>query len=412
MSLLSKADIKIAKELISPPGDTLLETLESRGIKQSELAQRMGRPIKTINEIIKGKAAIIPETAIQLERVLGISADFWLTREKNYRLELAEIEEAERNIHELEWIKNFPIKEMQKLGWILSEEKKDNLLNQIFSFFSIANVGSFDHYYHKNRYSTAFRISEKSKHNPYSIAAWLRQGEIQASQFSVPAFDKKKFKTILSKIKSFMMLSSENIFPELQTLCADCGVKLVHTPNLPKAPINGATRWIGDNPLIQLSGRYDRNDNFWFTFFHEAGHILLHDKKEFFLEEIDYKDKDIKKEKEADEFAVHWTFSEEEEKEVISNSRFLSKDQVREYSKKFQTNPAIIVGRLHFKKVKPQSWGKDFFKPIIFDSYKVRQESESNKSKDFYDFINQLPNGKKSKKFIDKQIKEEKSKWD
>ena len=88
-------DIKTAKQMISHPGDTLAEILAIKGISQSSLAKRMGIPIKTIHEIIKGKAAIMPETAIQLERLLGTEAAFWLEREKNYRLELAEIDEAE-----------------------------------------------------------------------------------------------------------------------------------------------------------------------------------------------------------------------------------------------------------------------------------------------------------------------------
>lgn len=94
MKLKTLDDIQLAKALISPPGDTLLETIEYKGISQSDLAKHMGRPLKTINEIIQGKAGITPETAIQLERTLDISTGFWLEREKNYRLELAEIEDA------------------------------------------------------------------------------------------------------------------------------------------------------------------------------------------------------------------------------------------------------------------------------------------------------------------------------
>ena len=68
-----------------PPGDVLLEALEERSMTQAELAGRMGRPLKTINEIVKANAAITPDTAIQLERALGVSAQFWNGLEANYR---------------------------------------------------------------------------------------------------------------------------------------------------------------------------------------------------------------------------------------------------------------------------------------------------------------------------------------
>lgn len=87
-----------------PPGETLAEVIHDRGMTQAELAERMGRPTKTINEIVKGKAAITPETAIQLERVLGVPARFWNSLEKNYREDLARIQETEKLRNGGEWM--------------------------------------------------------------------------------------------------------------------------------------------------------------------------------------------------------------------------------------------------------------------------------------------------------------------
>jgi HTH-type transcriptional regulator/antitoxin HigA len=141
---------------------------------------------------------------------------------------------------------------------------------------------------------------------------------------------------------------------------------VVHTPCINKAPINGSTRWLKDTPLIQLTGRYNRNDSFWFTFFHEAGHILLHGKKDIFLENLDYSDKDMDKEQEADKFACKWTLTEDEEAEILATAH-LSKQDIRDFAKQFTTHPAIIIGRLQHKKVIPYSLGREYFEPIIFD---------------------------------------------
>jgi len=154
-----------------------------------------------------------------------------------------------------------------------------------------------------------------------------------------------------------------NFFQKLQGICLEAGVKVVHTPCLPKAPICGSTRWLNDTPLIQLTGRYKRNDSFWFTFFHEAGHILLHGKKDVFLENIEYSDKDKQKEKEADEFAIKWTLTKEEQSEILLRFN-ISEDDVIEFAKKFNTHPAIIIGRLQHDGLVPYSLGRQFFKPV------------------------------------------------
>jgi HTH-type transcriptional regulator / antitoxin HigA len=355
MKLKTQADIEIAKLVISPPGDTLAETIYELKISQTELANRMGRPVKTINEIIQGKTAITSETAIQLERVTDIPADFWLEREKNYRLELAEILEAERLIEEKEWLKNFPLKEMISLQWLRLESRQPlECVDAIFRFF---RVGGKDAFYTSSCFATIekqnYRLTNQTKKNPYALAAWLRQGEIQASQMEVGEFDRAGFKGALIEIKKIMVAHPANFFELLAVQCAEVGVKIVHTPKLPNSKVHGATRWIADTPVIQISNQFQRNDIFWFTFFHEAGHILKHGKKEVFLEGLEYTEEGPVKEAEADAFAIASTYSEKEEAEFMALRRngTWSTDQIIEYAQKINTHPAMIVGRLERKRI-------------------------------------------------------------
>ena len=120
----------------SPPGETLQEVLEERGMSQAELAKRKGRPKKTINEIINAKAAITPETALQLERVLGIPASFWNNRERHYREALARIEEQERLQKQVAWLKQIPVQAMIKFGWIQRCQDKVEQLRSVLNFFA------------------------------------------------------------------------------------------------------------------------------------------------------------------------------------------------------------------------------------------------------------------------------------
>jgi HTH-type transcriptional regulator/antitoxin HigA len=338
-------EIETARQLISPPGDTLAETMELKGISQPILAMRMDRPLKTINEIIKAKTAITPETAIQLELVLGIEAKFWLEREKNYRLELAEIEHAEALLSTKEFISNFPLTAMGKLHWIYFEDSIASMANAIYVFFGITGEEAYFNYYHKNVYEAAYRMSTQNKKNPFALAAWIKQGEHLADQIKVPAYDASKFKDALLEIKNVMAKQPADFFSQLQSLCANVGVKVVHTPCLPSTQLHGSTRWLNDNPLIQLSNLYNRNDIFWFTFFHEAGHIIKHGKKEVFVEGLKYSAEEQIKEDEADEFAVKYTFTKSQENEVLENMP-LSKQSIYEFAEKFNTHPAMIIGRL------------------------------------------------------------------
>ena len=361
----TEEDIAIARELLPCPGDTLSEHIEYTSMTQAELADRMGRPKKTINEIIQGKAQITPETAIQLERVVGIPADFWLELERRYRLKLAEIDEADTLLQAKEWAKRFPCKEMKAKGWIAFDGSSANAGKALLSFFNVASPEVYETFYHGQVYATAYRMSEKNSKDPYAVAAWLRQGERQAELLQVPDFDRNAFVETLQEIKKLVISGADDFFPELQELCRKAGVKVVHTPCLPKAPLHGSTRWVKGNPLIQLSNRLNRNDIFWFTFFHEAAHILKHNKKDVFVECMEYSCDGKEKEVEANTFAEECLMSRKEEKEIMLSGGFEKEDILR-FATKIGTHPAIVAGRLANRGVMKQHIGNvyGFYKKV------------------------------------------------
>lgn len=340
-------DYKIKKELLSPPGDTIQETIDNLGMNQNELAERLGKNIKNVNQIIKGKEPITSDTAIALEKVLGVPADFWLERERQYRRELTEIMFDEYLEQCREWIKEFPTSVMKKLGWIPNVDDSIELIKVVLRYFGIASPEQWEQIYIKDAKSVAFRMSLKHTNEPQAISAWLRKGELDAKELKLKEFSKDNFKNALNEIKNISYKHPENFKERLQELCTECGVALVYTPNLPKATISGAARWIFDTtvPLIQLSGRYKTNDHFWFTFFHEAGHILLHGKKDIFLEEVEGAKLDKAKEEEADMFARKLLLGNAEYDELTRHFN-ITKEVILKYSKKAKIHPGIIVGRL------------------------------------------------------------------
>lgn len=349
------------------PGETLAEKLEELGMGPKEFALRAGKPEKTVIAVLKGKSSITPEMAVQFEHVLKIPAHFWLNMQRSYDEYLARGERQDQLAESTAWTRLFPIAEMVKKGWLPARASIEEKTSELLGFFSISNHSAWEDYYFRQQLRVAFRISLAHTTEPYAISAWLRRGELQAAQLLSRPYKEKKFKEALPELKSIMAGHPDHFFSQLQGICLEAGVKVVHTPCIKKAPINGSTRWLNDTPLIQLTGRYKRNDIFWFTFFHEAGHILLHGKKDIFLENIDYSEKDKQKEKEADDFAIKWTLSKEEQGEMLKRFN-KTENEVIAFAKKFNTHPAIIVGRLQHEGLVSHAFGRKFFESVEFDN--------------------------------------------
>jgi HTH-type transcriptional regulator/antitoxin HigA len=268
---------------VTPPGETLLELLQEKGMTQAELAERTGRPRKTINEIIKGKTAITPETAIQLERVLGTPASFWNNRERIYREWLAHQEERKALAEHLPWMKKFPVRAMIKLGWIREFDHPIDQLEELLRFFGIASPVQWQTIWQGAQVS--YRQSPTFAADPAAVSAWLRKGEIEAQKIECQEYREEAFREALKKIRPLTKEPPEIFTKELTRLCAQAGVAVVFVPEIPGTRTSGATRWLSPTKaMIMLSLRYKTDDLLWFTFFHEAGHILLHGKRDVFVE--------------------------------------------------------------------------------------------------------------------------------
>ena len=323
-----------------PPGVTLLETIESLGMTQTELAERTGRPKKTINEIIKGKAAITPETALQLELVLGTSASFWNNLELNYRDSLARAQAKERLEAHAAWLKQIPVNHMVKFNWIEKCPTMNEQLEEVLKFFGVASPEAWDDIW--GNLNVAFRQSTAFESSPGAIATWLRMGEIIARKITCKPYKESKFIRALEKIRLLTKESHEVFLPETERLCAEAGVAFVLIPEMPHCRVSGATHWLNrQKAIIQLSFRYKSDDHLWFTFFHEAGHIIHHSKDQVFLEG-NGTTSDL--EEQANLFAADFLIPPEELGSFLRQS--VTAHRVRRFAQRLGIAPGIVVGRL------------------------------------------------------------------
>ncbi len=325
----------------STPGDTILDLLAERGWKQAEFAERIGFTTKHVSQLINGKSAITEGAAIRLERVLGSSARFWMNRESQYREALARESELEVLANDVEWLKEIPVAHMVKLQWMHKCKSKAEQVAEALKFFGVASVEAW-----RKKYAdplAAFRASEKFDKQPGAVAAWLRYGERCADEIRTASFDKAKFKAALEALRPLTNEPDPDVFvPSLVEACAAAGVVVVFASAPSGCPASGATKWIAsDKALLMLSLRYSSNDHLWFSFFHEAGHLLLHGKKMLFIET---KELDGVQEDEANRFAASVLIPKQFEERLILLEYTAS--AIRAFAEEVGVAPGIVLGRM------------------------------------------------------------------
>lgn len=335
---------------VTVPGETLQEILDDRQMTQADLADRLGKARKTISEIVHGKAAITPETALQLERVLNIPASFWNRLEQNYREFEARKAEDERLEEAEDWLTKIPVSAMCEHGWIEKHSEPVDQVRELLNFFGVASPDRWKEVFEIPQAS--FRHSQSFSSEAGALAAWLRRGVILAEGIDCAPYDQNELRNLLSDMRALTNAPPEGFLDPLVELCAQAGVAVVLVPELPQCRLHGATRWLSpQKALVQLSLRYKWADIFWFSFFHEVGHLLLHGKKQVFIEDFDngYPDSAQKQEEEANSFAARTLVPPGELRAFKRSEKkgYVSEKAVRQFARSIGVHPGVVVGRLH-----------------------------------------------------------------
>lgn len=282
------------------PGDSIRRALIRRGWSVAELADAMGATQETAKALLDGTMAIDRTRASMLATALETSVDFWLHRQTQYA---DDSERAHEVAADKAWLRELPLRDMIKFGWIKSAKAESEKIAAALRFFSVTSVAEWKAKYRTDLATAAFRTSMTFTSNPVATAAWLRQAERQAEGIECKNWNADQFKAALTKIRTLTRRKIPKEFvSELTKICAECGVALVITRAPEGCRASGATRFLTPNrAMIVMSFRYRSDDHFWFTFFHEAGHLLLHSKKALFLE--DGSEVTSEEEDEANKFA-------------------------------------------------------------------------------------------------------------
>jgi HTH-type transcriptional regulator / antitoxin HigA len=323
----------------SAPGETIADVLRERRISLVEFARRIGQTSDDVTSLLEGRSTITIGIARKLEEVLGASVEFWMSRDFQYRQDVSRLHQVDE-----EWLAELPVGDMIKFGWLTPSPRPAEEMAACLRFFAVPNVSAWRRAYADIQKIVAFRTSRSFESRPAAVAAWLRQGEIVGESINCGPWSAKRFEESLLQIRSLTRQKDPGRFmPDLKNYCAQNGVAVavVRAPNGCRA--SGATRFIsGRKALLLLSFRYRSDDQFWFSFFHEAGHLVLHGQKGFFLEGME--GPSSTEEQEANEFAERVLIPIELRNQALNLP--LNHREVLRFARRLGISPGILVGQL------------------------------------------------------------------
>lgn len=337
---MAEIESGLLTEYISHPGDTLIELLEQYGISQKELAVKTDTSEKHINEIIKGKKGISVSFAKKLEDVLPPSASFWINRQNIYDEKLEETRNI-RNItdKEKDLVKRFPVKELVKYGYI--KEDKDDISNVLAlrKFASTINLEFVPIILNVILPQVNFKLDNSTTVDEYHLYSWLRICQIETEKMNNPyPYDVNKLKESILEIKKCSLEKDFNFaYQKVSEILKKCGINFKIVKNLKSNPVQEYIRIINNNVSMCVTLKWHYEDVFWFTLFHEIGHLLTKRNNRIF---IDFTSSEFK----ANEFAKNTLISKSSWCELLSKP--LSETRIKECAKSNSVCPAVIVGRL------------------------------------------------------------------
>lgn len=329
------------------PGEHLAEYIGAKGWSQAEFSRLAGLTPKLVSTIISGANPVSPDTALRLERVLGLKAQVWLGLQDNWDLFRSRLAEKEKETEQKAWLDRFPIKELKTRGTLPNCKDTASLLDALLKF---CGIGSPDSFGAKMDMLAVQHRQAKGNYSPEHVFSWLMLGEVAARQLDLPPFDAARFLAAAKEIR-YLTTQPDNVFvPRMLDLCQSSGVALVFVKPIAKTRLFGSARWLeGDRALIQMSLRMKTNDHFWWTFFHEAAHLLLHRGQNFLDDEGGTGDGP---EAEADAWAKDILIGHDRFQQFVARCP-RSEQTVRVFAGQVGLHPGIIVGMLQHEGVLP-----------------------------------------------------------
>ena len=334
--MLSSPDF--APDWTSPPGATIAEILKAQSMSTGAFAHQLGQSEEEVQELLQGRKPITVGLARALTQTLGASVEFWVARDFQYR------SHTRHAPAEKDWLATLPLGDMIRFGWVSPPPLPEEEVDACLRFFDVPIVQAWRDSYLLTPALAAFRTSASFDSRPAAVAAWLRQGTILGTAMKCDPWNREGFLASLDEARALTRIKEPSRYLlALRECCAKNGVAvaIVRTPAGCRA--SGATSFLSRHKaLILLSFRYRSDDHFWFTFFHEAAHLVLHGEDSVFID--GEPTPTTSEEQEANEFAGNVLIPPEYLEEMTGLP--VEGRAVIRFARRIGVSPGIVVGQM------------------------------------------------------------------
>lgn len=335
-----------------PPGEFLQDELGERGWTQKEFAELTGLTPRLVSEIIAGKRSMTPEAAIRFSAALGTSAQFWMNLDTAYRLyELRRTDPApERIAKEARLRECFPVRELLRRGWVKETEDPEVLQARILRFYGIGALGDLRDFAH------AAKRGEGAKDTSLLQEAWLYRVRQVAEGIHVGPYSEIGLREALGRLSALRSAAEEA--RHVPRILSECGIRFAIVEPIPKSKIDGVCFWLanGESPVIGMSMRIDRIDNFWFVLRHEIEHVLRSDGKAEAIVDSELCDtgdgrQDDRPEEEAANLAAadFCVPAAEMENFMARVGPAVSEERILLFAERLGVHPGLVVGQVQWR---------------------------------------------------------------
>lgn len=335
------------------PGVLIKDELDATpDLNQRTLAKELGVQPSFLNEIIKGKRPVTADIAILLEKSLGISADYWMKFQSQYEIDKARVKQKNikklRNIEIWSIIKDYvPVRYFKKHNYLIDELETD--IKAVKKIYDVQTVDDLVTSFSKDKFAY-YRKSEKLKIDDKNMFAWSSLAEYEAKNQLANTFNFDNLVQLRINLNNLFYENFDTI-NRVQTLLKQFGIKILLIDKLEKTPIDGFSFWSNRNPVIALTLRHNRIDNFAFTIMHEIGHIDVHlrnDRNRKFMD-LTKKQNIDQCENEADNYAQESLIPSNIWQDILDNHLPINDNKIITLGNEYKINPAILLGRVCYE---------------------------------------------------------------
>ncbi|MFW1952222.1 XRE family transcriptional regulator [Acinetobacter beijerinckii] len=330
------------------PGQAISALLSEKGWNGRVLSGILQIDESGVNRLLQDKKAISPDLALTLEDIFKVPAEEFLILQSKYEIAKARIKQVPdpQRQYRAKLFGSLPIAEMINRSWLDVENKKDfaKIEAELLKLFQASSLEDIL----KPVSHSAKKSSEYNQTTPIQTA-WINHVQRIALEMIVPTYTQKKGEAAVEKLKT-LLYSSEEI-RKVPNILAEHGIRLVIVESLKGSKMDGVCFWInnGLSPVIGMSLRFDRIDNFWFVLRHELEHVLQGHGKDYPMIDVDLKDEpnEDDEEKIANEAASYFAISEQKMKSFIARKHpFFSELDIMGLANTVKVHPGIIAGKL------------------------------------------------------------------